>query len=381
MLTVIKANFQYNDNEVSIEFPCSETELFVKLADIRAPEDTAELFLSEMEYPSELSVLENTFVGIDELNFLAKRMESFCGDEDLQFYEGMKLEQFSSLKDLINLTFNLDKYTLIQNIGDMQKIGVDYTMNTQGCMPADEVNDPKYAEIGRKLLQSGNGVFTEHGLLFKDGSRPFEELYDGQVFPDYLYDENVLVIASAKYNEKTEFLYVPCEPFAIDKALRRLGAECAEDCEFSMEDFMTNHPAWVERMGNLCRIEGIYEVNRLAKAVNHAEMDLDKLIAAAEYADVDDVKGLIRIAENLSDFVFVKGAEDYDTVGRFYVESRPEYDLNAEMEDFFDFNGFGEYMAEEHSGEFISPGFVCMQDGADLSEILDNDESMTMGGI
>lgn len=51
------------------------------------------------------------------------------------------------------------------------------------------------------------------------------------------------------------------------------------------------------------------------------------------------------------------------------------------MEDFFDFDGFGEYMAEANDGEFISSGFVCMRDGAELSEILDSDENMTMGGI
>ncbi len=102
-----------------------------KLMELHAPSETSELFLTEIEFPSELAVLENTFVNIDELNFLAKRMEGFCGDEDFQLFEAMKLEGFTSLKDIINLSFNLDKYTLIQNIGDMQKVGVEYTLNTQ----------------------------------------------------------------------------------------------------------------------------------------------------------------------------------------------------------------------------------------------------------
>lgn len=44
-------------------------------------------------------------------------------------------------------------------------------------IPAHDEDDPKYAVIGRELLQSGTGVFTEHGLLFPDRSRPFEEPY------------------------------------------------------------------------------------------------------------------------------------------------------------------------------------------------------------
>lgn len=256
-----------------------------------------------------------------------------------------------------------------------------YTMNTQGSMPADEVSDPKYAELGRKLLQSGEGIFTEHGILFKDSSRPFEELYDGQVFPGYVYDGGVIAIACAKYNRKTEYIYLPCESIAIDKAIRRLGAGCAEDCEISLEDFQINSPAWMERFDELCRTEGIYEVNRLANAINRMDMDLYKLSAAAEYADADSVKELILLADHIDDFVFIKDAEDYDAVGRFYVEGFPDYDLNLEMEDFFDFNGFGEYMAEANRGEFIPSGFVCMQEGADLTEILDDDENMTMGGM
>ena len=50
-------------------------------------------------------------------------MDSFFGDEEYQFYEAMKLEGFDTLPDLINLSFNLNRYPLIQDIGDMGKIG------------------------------------------------------------------------------------------------------------------------------------------------------------------------------------------------------------------------------------------------------------------
>lgn len=381
MTAFIKANFQYDGHKVTIGFPCTENELCAKLTELHAPEDSLELCLVQMEFPSEFTFMENTFVNLDELNFLAKRMDSFFGDEEWQFFEAMKLEKFSSLKDLINLSFNLDKYTLIQNIGDMQKVGVDYTMNTQGSMLTAEMNDPKYAALGRKLLQSGDGAFTEHGLLFKDSSRPFEELYDGQVFPGYVYDSGVLVIAAASYNEKTEYLYLPCESLAIDKAIRRLGAGCAEDCDIELEDFAGNNPTWAERMKELCRTERIDEVNKLADAIRNSGGDLNKLNAAAEYADADSAKDLTAIAEHLDEFVFIRDIKDYEDVGRFYANNDHEYSLDPEMEDFFDFNGFGEYMAEKNGGEFISSGFVCMQDNADLSDILDADETLTMGGI
>ena len=53
-------------------------------------------------------------------------------------------------------------------------------------------NDPKYAQLGRGLVQSGNGIFTEYGLLFVDENTPFNEVYDGQVFSAYILAECAL---------------------------------------------------------------------------------------------------------------------------------------------------------------------------------------------
>lgn len=141
-----------------------------------------------MVFPEELDFLQDRFANLDEVNYLSKRMDSFFGNEEYQFYEAMKLEGFDTLTDLINLSFNLNRYPLIQNIGDMGKIGREYLLTVKGCLPADDADDPKYAEFGRELIQSGNGIFTEHGLLFVDEDTPFQRPYDGQTFPAYLYD-------------------------------------------------------------------------------------------------------------------------------------------------------------------------------------------------
>ena len=85
--------------------------------------------------------------------------------EEEQFYEAMKQEGFTELKDLINLSFNLNKYCLIQNIGNMGKIGQEYLLNRDGAIPANDDANPKYAEIGRRLMQSGTGIVTEHGIF------------------------------------------------------------------------------------------------------------------------------------------------------------------------------------------------------------------------
>lgn len=72
-------------------------------------------------------------------------------------------------------------------------------------------------------------------MLFVDENTPFQKVYDGQNFPAYVYEE-MLCFIRTEYNGKTEFLYLPCEEEAIDKAFARLGAPTPDDVELSWED-------------------------------------------------------------------------------------------------------------------------------------------------
>lgn len=77
---MIKVTVQYNDHLVDIHFPCSETTLWSALMEIHAADDNPpELFVTDVIFPEELDHLKDRFVNLDELNYLAKRMESFFG--------------------------------------------------------------------------------------------------------------------------------------------------------------------------------------------------------------------------------------------------------------------------------------------------------------
>lgn len=378
---MIKLKIKYGNESTDIRFPCKETEMSAALERIHAEDVTPlELYVSEVIFPEELGCLQDRFVNLDEVNFLGKRMDSFFGDEEYQFYEAMKSEGFDTLPDLINLSFNLDRYPLIRDISDMGKIGREYLLTVKGCLPADDEDDPKYAEFGRKLIQSGKGVFTEHGLLFVDESTPFQKLYDGQVFPPYVYDSDVLCIARADYNGKSEFLYLPCEEKAIDKALARLGA-APENAKITLDDFSVNNPKWFERFKQIAADEGVYELNGLANAINSADTDLKKLWLVAEYAEVEEAGQLARLAENIGCFKVIEDVSNYEDVGRYIVDNNNCYALHPELEDYFDFNGFGEHIAEEYGGKFVGGNFIYNDTDTSLLDILYQDKPMTMGEI
>lgn len=378
---MIKLKIKYGNESTDIRFPCKETEISAALERIHAENVTPlELYVAEVIFPGELNFLQERFVNLDEVNFLGKRMDGFFGDEEYQFYEAMKSEGFDTLPDLINLSFNLNRYPLIRDISDMGKIGREYLLTVKGCLPADDEDDPKYAEFGRKLIQSGKGVFTEHGLLFVDENTPFQKLYDGQVFPPYVYDSDVLCIVKAEYNGKSEYLYLPCEEKAIDKAFARLST-VPENAKITLEDFSVNNPKWFERFKQIAADEGVYELNGLANAINSADTDLKKLWLVAEYAEVEEAGQLARLAENIGCLKIIEDVNDYEDVGRYIVDNNDCYALHPELEDYFDFNGFGEHIAEEYGGKFVGGNFIYNDTDTSLLDILYQDKPMTMGEI
>lgn len=375
---MIKITVQYNDRLRSIRFPCLENELTSALTEIHAISDTSELFVTEVKYPEELGFLKDRFVNLDELNYLAKRFESFCESEEKQYFEAMKHESFMELHDLINLTFNLSRYTLIQDVSDMGRIGREYLMNRDGCIPAHDEDNPKYAEIGRKLMQSGKGICTDYGLLFVNEDIPFSEEYDGQVFPPYLYDTDVLFIARAEYGGRTEYLYMPCENEAITKAFGRLGAENRDDVNIIIEDFNVNNPVWFERLCELAEKESIYDINMLAEAVNNADMDLDKLTHVSEYAGVEDAVSLASLARNLDLFTVFEEVKGYGDIGRHFVNNSYGYSMPPVLKNFIDYENLGRHIAEEYNGKFVDSAFVCMKEGHSLDEIISEENQNHM---
>ncbi len=376
---MIKITVQYNDRLRSIRFPCSEKELTSALTEINALNDTpSELFVTEVKYPEELGFLKERFVNLDELNYLAKRFDSFCESEEKRYFEAMKHESFTELPDLINLTFNLSRYTLIRDVSDMGRIGREYLLNRDGCIPAHDEDNPKYAEIGRKLMQSGKGICTDQGLLFVNEDIPFLEEYDGQVFPPYLYDTDVLFIARAEYGCRTEYLYMPCENEAITKAFGRLGSENPDDVNIIIEDFNVDDSVWFERLCELAEKESIYDINTLAGAVSNADMDLDKLARVAEYAGVGDAVSLASLAENLNLFIVIESVEDYGSIGRNFVNNSSGHSVPPVLENFIDYENFGRYIAEEYNGKFVDGAFVCMKKGHTLDEIISEENQNHM---
>ena len=138
------------------------------------------------EINSFYSVLKRTemlTVNVEELNYLAKRLDSFDTGEAAQFQAmAHKLELFK-LKDLINLTFCCQQATVITDFSDLSAVGRDHYMNLHGGSAKTEELDALDGEAtARRLIESGSGTITPYGVVYDNGMK-LEQVYDGRFFP------------------------------------------------------------------------------------------------------------------------------------------------------------------------------------------------------
>ena len=70
-----------------------------------------------------LGSLTGTMVNVDELDYLAKRLDSFCDNEAEQFQAMAHKLELKDIKDFINLTFCCQRATVISDFSKLEQVG------------------------------------------------------------------------------------------------------------------------------------------------------------------------------------------------------------------------------------------------------------------
>ena len=190
------------------------------------------------------SVLKRTemlTVNVEELSYLAKRLDGFDIGEAAQFQAmAHKLELFE-LKDLINLTFCCQQATVITDFSDLASVGRDHYMNLHGgCAKTEELDALDGEETARRLIENGNGAVTPYGVAYDNGMK-LEQVYNGRCFPCYYYEPNAITVAVTAKSEPEDtehiaWLFLPMVQEEIDRALQRAGVADPADTRRRLEN-------------------------------------------------------------------------------------------------------------------------------------------------
>ena len=325
-------------------------------------------------------------VNVEELNYLAKRLDSFDTGEAAQFQAmAHKLELFE-LKDLINLTFCCQQATVITDFSDLAAIGRDHYMNLHGgCAKTEELDALDGEETARRLIESGSGTITPYGVVYDNGMK-LEQVYDGRCFPCYFYEPKPIAVALASKveledTEHITWLYLPMVQEEIDRALQRAGITDPTDVWLRLED--TQLPNEVDVLLDMEQ-ESLADLNTLAQATEALSSDaikkLGAVVALAKPQNAEQVKNLV---ENLDLFDFAPGAHSPAEYGKYMIQRSGHFDYDENLDEFYDYEGYALQRMNKEDGMFTGRGYIAYKGYTSLAEIMDGSQSshMEMGGM
>ena len=341
------------------------------------------------EINSFYSVLKRTerlTVNVEELNYLAKRLDGFDMGEATQFQAMAHKLGLSELKDLINLTFCCQQTTVIADFSDLAAVGRDHYINLHGgSATVAELEALNGEETARQLIASGSGTITPYGVAYDNGMK-LEQAYDGQIFPCYYYEPRATMVAvtSKSEPENTEHITWLCLPMAqkeIGRALQRAGITEPAGARFRLEH--SQLPGEVNTLLDM-EHESLADLNALAQAAGTLSTgNIKKLGAVVTLAKPQNAEQIKNLVENLDLFDFAPDAHSPAEYGKYMIQQSGHFDYDANLDDFYDYEGYAQQRMNEEDGMFTDRGYIAYKGCISLEEVMDGGhcDHMEMGGM
>lgn len=254
----------------------------------------------DSHYPI-LKRLEETLVNLDELDYLAKRLDNI--DEKATTFQGAAAaEGITSIQDFINLTFCYKQVSIVRDFRDLENIGRDHIITTQGRGSSDEEWAAiDFHAVAMDLLQNGDGKITPYGVVYSNGMK-LHPLYTGGPFPAYGCGEPLVVAFKPQEGSEENFLFLPMAESRLCRELERSGVIDPKNFELCYID-----QAPMEEIISSLSLEkeDIFMLNRLAAALEVIPpAEMEKLKAAVYLTEPDTSEkflALMKKVEQLDD--------------------------------------------------------------------------------
>ena len=326
------------------------------------------------DYPV-LKGLEGSSVNLDELDYLAKRLDSFGPGEAAQFQAMAEKLGLCSTADLINLTFCCQRATVITDFSDLEAVGLAHFMNLNGgCAATDELEALDGYETALLLIDSGAGTITPYGVVYDNGMK-LEQLYDGRHFPAYDHAASLIALAITpktedQENHSVDYLYLPAPDSVIKRTLLHSGLDF-DGIQFHIESHTL--PQTVADVLDVAG-EDIWDLNDMCHAIRDLDSrEMDKLSAAVLLAKPETAFEVGELARNLDLFDFIPGVRDAEEYGKYMIQQSGRFEYDPNLDNFYNYSQYGWSRINREQGQFNELGYIAYQGTMTMEELLCGD--------
>ena len=226
-----------------------------------------------------LKRLEKVGANLDELDYLARRLDSFDDYEAAQFQAmAVRLGTFD-MTDFINLTFCCQQATVITDFSDLDAVGRQHYMTLEGgCASEEELEQVDGRAAALKLILNKHGTITPYGVVYDNGME-LEKFYkEGGPFPDYLDREFVILLEASSSEGQSTLLVLPDSQTRLERLLGRAGIQDSPQVHSRVVDSTLPD-----------------EVIRSIPSEHLSINGLNRLCRAAERIAPEDLKALVQL--------------------------------------------------------------------------------------
>ena len=332
-----------------------------------------------MDGPDVLNRLEDSEINIEELDYLAKRLDSFT-ESELATYSALALKHdLTDMTDLINLCDCCQEALIVTDFSNMSRIGREYAMTQNGgAMAVDELEKLNLVAVARNLLSGNTGTVTPYGVLYDEGFS-LEHIYDEGMIPPFYYRQGLMdiqVITEKDPDNCPEFT-LPMPNQQILRHLERIGYQNGDSYTIDvLGSELPNDLAEVLRT----QAEDVFSLNDTVSAVAALDAtEYEKLAAVMRYTSAGTLSRIRQVAEKLDMFEYIPGALDPDDVGREIILNSGHFEVDPNLEDYIDYESYGLDHLRCGEGEFSSFGYVGYT--GDDRLFFEQEHQQQMGGM
>lgn len=251
------------------------------------------------------------YENLDELNYLATKLDDMTQGEYAQFQAAMEMgNHCGSLQEIINLTENLDCYDVYPDIHDHDDLGRYYIEELDAMQVPEYLrNYIDYEAYGRDVVLDENGEFTSFGYV-RDSGSSFVEVYDGnrENIPE---EYRVMFVAEEELTEEEKVEWASDIAYDMDNFFRQydpqyaLAFPLAGNAQLDIQEKLldgriADYEEKLAAMGQKPEGDLLSELNKFKEATGYEEwLDIDpnQVRAALENPDTSHIDEMLAFAE------------------------------------------------------------------------------------
>lgn len=317
----------------------------------------------------------NRMANVDELDWLAKQLESFDRYELLQFNSAAERFDLSSVGEMMDLSFCSREVTVISDFNDLENVGRRHYLTLLITGTPEEQGPLVGTETAQRLIAGQPGHVTQYGVVYDNGMK-LKQAYDGKHLPQSWWAENCLMeleIGAQGETDKKKFEWVqlPTSQIKLERAMLRAGiSSCGEmQLLFSGSRFSDEVDCALD-----FEYESLFELNHLCQAcAEFQDADFEKLGAVCQMAKPVCAASIRQLAENLDQFDFAPDAHTPEELGKYMIQRSRRYEYDEKLKDFYNYDDYGVKKLLQEDGTFVDRGYISYRGTLTLEERMRDD--------